>query len=105
MATPKHASKQPTASSADPIDRARELAAAAPTTKRSPRTRARKREEITAIMEEHVSFLKRSVPLGDIERAMHSVRRLGVLVTELKALEVGRGSIPVSPTPTAPSAR
>jgi hypothetical protein len=38
-------------------------------------------------MEEHIALLERSVPLGDIERAAHSVRRLGELITELKALE------------------
>ncbi len=82
MATPKHAPKQPTA---NPIDRAREIADAP----RRLRGRAHKqqREIPTGIIEEHVAFLERSVPLGDVERAMHSVRRLGVLVTELKALE------------------
>jgi hypothetical protein len=51
------------------------------------RAHKQQREILTGIIEEHVAFLERSVPLGDIERAMHSVRRLGVLISEMKALE------------------
>jgi hypothetical protein len=84
MATTRRAPKQPL-SPVDPIDRAREIADAP--RRLTGRAHKHEREILTGIIEEHVAFLERSVPLGDIERAMHSVRRLGVLVTELKALE------------------
>jgi uncharacterized membrane protein YccC len=88
MATTRRTPKQtPSPTSADPIDRAREIAAEANGKRLTGRAHKQQREMYAAIMEEHIALLERSVPLGDIERAAHSVRRLGELITELKALE------------------